>query len=406
MANRDDRVVIAGAGPVGLILALKLAQGGVPVTVLEAIPRDEFSKQMHRAGSNHPVTLEMFAEVGIYDRLEARGLVAPTFQYWDRQSGALVAEFDHALIKDETRYPFVLQCERLKICEEALAAAEAHELIDIRMGTAIESFEQAADRVDVFALGADGAQERVRGRFLVGCEGARSVVRKGLGIEFEGFTYPDRTLNITVAHDFGRHGYSHRNYISDPGEWMNLFHWKGPPDVWRVHFHTEPGAEEAELLDLDNCQRRMQSFMPKAGGYDIRGSRIFTIHQRVAASFRKGRVLIAGDAAHVNSPIGGMGLNSGVHDAMNLGGKLIAIFRGEGEEALLDRYERQRRTIAIEHVQAQTMRNKKVMAETDPAVRRNNLDELRRTAEDPKLARAFLMRASMIDSLRQAASIM
>lgn len=406
MANRDDRVVIAGAGPVGLILALKLAQGGVPVTVLEAIPRDEFSKQMHRAGSNHPVTLEMFAEVGIYDRLEARGLVAPTFQYWDRQSGALVAEFDHALIKDETRYPFVLQCERLKICEEALAAAEAHELIDIRMGTAIESFEQAADRVDVVALGADGAQERVRGRFLVGCEGARSVVRKGLGIEFEGFTYPDRTLNITVAHDFGRHGYSHRNYISDPGEWMNLFHWKGPPDVWRVHFHTEPGAEEAELLDLDNCQRRMQSFMPKAGGYDIRGSRIFTIHQRVAASFRKGRVLIAGDAAHVNSPIGGMGLNSGVHDAMNLGGKLIAIFRGEGEEALLDRYERQRRTIAIEHVQAQTMRNKKVMAETDPAVRRNNLDELRRTAEDPKLARAFLMRASMIDSLRQAASIM
>ena len=405
MAHPDDRVVIAGAGPVGLILALKLAQGGVPATVLEAIPRAEFSNQMHRAGSNHPVTLEMFAEVGIYDRLEARGLVAPTFQYWDRQSGELVAEFDHALIKDETRYPFVLQCERLKICEEALAAAEADALIDMRMGTAIESFAQAADRVEVVARRTDGGEERVRGRYLVGAEGARSVVRKGLGIEFEGFTYPDRTLNVTVSYDFGRHGYSHRNYISDPGEWMNLFHWCGPPDVWRVHFHTEPGADEAELLDLDNCQRRLQQFMPKAGGYEIRGSRIFTIHQRVAASFRKGRVLLAGDAAHVNSPIGGMGLNSGVHDAMNLGAKLIAIFRGEGDEALLDRYERQRRTIAIEHVQAQTMRNKKVMAETDPAVRRKTLDDLRRTAEDPKLARAFLMRASMIDSLRQAASI-
>ena len=405
MAHPDDRVVIAGAGPVGLILALKLAQGGVPATVLEAIPRAEFSNQMHRAGSNHPVTLEMFAEVGIYDRLEARGLVAPTFQYWDRQSGELVAEFDHALIKDETRYPFVLQCERLKICEEALAAAEADALIDMRMGTAIESFAQAADRVEVVARRTDGGEERVRGRYLVGAEGARSVVRKGLGIEFEGFTYPDRTLNVTVSYDFGRHGYSHRNYISDPGEWMNLFHWCGPPDVWRVHFHTEPGADEAELLDLDNCQRRLQQFMPKAGGYEIRGSRIFTIHQRVAASFRKGRVLLAGDAAHVNSPIGGMGLNSGVHDAMNLGAKLIAIFRGEGDEALLDRYERQRRTIAIEHVQAQTMRNKKVMAETDPAVRRKTLDDLRRTAEDPKLARAFLTRASMIDSLRQAASI-
>lgn len=405
MAKPDDRVVIAGAGPVGLILALKLAQGGVPSTLLEAIPRAEFSNQMHRAGSNHPVTLEMFAEIGIYDRLEARGLISPTFQYWDRQSGELVAEFDHALIKDETRYPFVLQCERLKICEEALTAAEAHELIDIRMGTSIESFEQSADHVDVVARSADGTEHKFRGRYLVGAEGARSVVRKGLGIEFEGFTYPDRTLNITVSYDFAQHGYSHRNYISDPGEWMNLFHWKGPPDVWRVHFHTEPGADEKELLDLDNCQRRLQRFLPKATPYEIRGSRIYVIHQRVAASFRKGRVLIAGDAAHVNSPIGGMGLNSGVHDAMNLGAKLIAIFRGEGDEALLDRYERQRRTIAIEHVQAQTIRNKKVMAETDPAVRRKNLDDLRRTADDPKLARAFMMRASMIDSLRQAASI-
>jgi 3-(3-hydroxy-phenyl)propionate hydroxylase len=400
-----DRVIVVGAGPVGLMLTLKLLQNGVPVTLLESLTDGEFPKQMHRAGSNHPVTLEMYAEVGLYRRLEARGLIAPTFQYWDRQRGEIIAEFDHAVIKDATPYPFVLQCERLKICEEALAMAAEHELCDLRMGHALVSFEQGADAVEAIVQLKDGSQDKVRGRYIVGAEGARSVVRKSLEIEFEGFTYPDRTINITVAYDFNKHGFSHRNYISDPGEWMNLFHWIGPPDVWRVHFHTDPGIDENELLDRDNCQARLQRFMPLAVPYDIVGVRLFTIHQRVAKSFRRGRAILAGDAGHVNSPIGAMGMNSGVHDAMNLGDKLIRIWRGEGGEELLDLYERQRRTIAIEHVQAQTMRNKKLLTESDLTVRRKNYDELRRTAEDPELARNFLLRASMFTSLQHADAI-
>ena len=404
-AAKDDRVIVAGAGPVGLMLTLKLIQNGIPVTLLESFTESEFPNQMARAGSNHPVTLEMYAEVGLYPRLEARGLIAPKFQYWDRQRGEIIAEFDHAVIKDATPYPFVLQCERIKVCEEALAMAAEHEFCDLRMGCTLVSFEQSADSVEALVQMKDGEREVIRGRYIVGTEGARSVVRKTLGIEFEGFTYPDRTINITVAYDFAKHGFSHRNYISDPGEWMNLFHWIGPPEVWRVHFHTDPGADEKELLDRDNCQAMMQRFMPKATPYEITGVRLFTIHQRVAKSFRRGRAILAGDAAHVNSPIGGMGMNSGVHDAMNLGDKLIQIWRGEGDEKLLDLYERQRRTIAIEHVQAQTIRNKKLLTETDPAVRQKNHDELRRTAEDPKLARNFLLRASMITSLQQASAI-
>lgn len=403
--SKENRVIIAGAGPVGLVLALKLAQNGVPVTLLESLTADEFSHQMHRAGSNHPVTLEMYAELGIYRKLEARGLIAPTFQYWDRQRGEIIAEFNHALIGDTTPYPYVLQCERLKICEEALAAAKEHELCDVRLGHGLASFEQGADFVDVVTQTKDGVEKRLRGRYLVSAEGARSVVRKSLGIEFEGFTYPDRTINITVSYDFNKHGFSHRNYISDPGEWMNLFHWSGPPEVWRVHFHTDPGADEKQLLDRDNCQALMQRFLPREVPYDIVATRLFTIHQRVARTFRSGRTILAGDAAHVNSPIGAMGMNSGVHDAMNLGDKLIRIWRREGGEELLDLYERQRRTIAIDHVRAQTIQNKKLLTETDPAARRRNHDELRRTAEDPKLARAFLLRASMFDSLQHANAI-
>jgi 3-(3-hydroxy-phenyl)propionate hydroxylase len=403
--SKDDRVIIVGAGPVGLMLALKLGQNAVPVTLIEQLSEDEFSHQMHRAGSNHPVTLEMYADVGIYERLEARGLIAPTFQYWDRQRGELIAEFNHDAIKDLTPYPYVLQCERLKVCEEALAVAKEQELCDVRLGCTLISFEQSADAVDAVLQMQDGTEERIRGRYIVSAEGARSVIRKSLGIDFEGFTYPDRTINITVAYDFNQHGFSHRNYISDPGEWMNLFHWKGPPEVWRVHFHTDPGADEQALLDPDNCQALMQRFMPRNVPYEIVAARLFTIHQRVATSFRKGRAILAGDAAHVNSPIGAMGMNSGVHDAMNLGEKLIRIWRKEGGEELLDLYERQRRTIAVDHVKQQTIRNKKLLSETDPIVRRKNHDELRRTAEDPKLAREFLLRASMFNSLQHANAI-
>jgi len=405
MPGKDDRVIVVGAGPVGLILTLKLIRSGVPVTLLEALPASAFGNQLHRAGSNHPVTLEMYAELGLYERLEARGLKAPTFQYWDRERGELIAEFDHALIADATPYPYVLQCERLKVCEEALAVAAAHELCDLRMGTAFVALAQGADWIEATFTQPDGTPGMVRGRYLVSAEGARSIVRKSLDIDFEGFTYPDRTLNITVAYDFSRHGFSHRNYISDPGEWMNLFHWAGPPEVWRVHFHTDPDADEAALLSAANCDAMMACFLPAGQPYDIRGARLFTIHQRVAAAFRKGRAILAGDAAHVNSPIGAMGMNSGIHDAMNLGAKLAAIWRREAGEELLDRYERQRRTVALEHVQAQTIRNKKLLTESDPAARRKNHDELRRTAEDHKLAREFVLRAAMIRSLQQAEAI-
>jgi 3-(3-hydroxy-phenyl)propionate hydroxylase len=129
------------------------------------------------------------------------------------------------------------------------------------------------------------------------------------------------------------------------------------------------------------------------------------VHQRVAKQFRQGRVLLAGDAAHVNSPIGGMGLNSGVHDAFNLADKLARILHDEADDGELDRYERQRRHVAVTHTQTQTIRNKRLLEERDPAVRRRNHDELRRQAEDPELARKFLLRTALFESLREAEQI-
>ena len=404
-SSPSNRVIVVGAGPVGLCLSLALAQADVQVCLIEALGEDNFLEQVPRAGTNHPATLELLERIGLYDKLEPRGIIAPLVHYWDRRENRLIAEFDHGVLKGDTRFPYVLQCERIKIVEEALRLAKAHPNIEVRLSTAFTGFTQSSDGVTAWATNAAGESESISGAYLVSAEGARSVVRKDLDIEFEGFTYPDRTLNIEVAYDFRRHGYTERNYISDPDEWSNLFHWKGPPDRWRIHFPVEPDAQEAALTRPDAVQARLQRFLPTGKEFDIVGSNLYVVHQRVAKKFRAGRAILAGDCAHVNSPIGAMGMNSGIHDAFNLAEKLTKILRREVGEELLDRYERQRRHVALQHTQAQTIRNKRLLAEKDPAVRKRNHDELRRTAEDPKLARAFLLRSSLIESLREAERI-
>jgi 3-(3-hydroxy-phenyl)propionate hydroxylase len=404
--KQSERVVVIGAGPVGLCLSLALAQQDVQVSLVEALGDDNFLEQVPRAGTNHPATLELFDRIGLYDKLEPRGIIAPKFHYWDRHEGRLIAEFDHVHLKDDTPFPYVLQCERIKIVEEALKLAKAHPLIDLHLSTSFTAFEQDADSVTAHVANPAGETETIRGRYLVSGEGARSIVRKDLGIEFEGFTYPDRTLNIEVAYDFRKHGYTERNYISDPDEWSNLFHWKGPPDRWRVHFPTRENESEDALRRPEALQAKLQSFLSTGRDFDIVGCNVYTVHQRVAKKFRVGRAILAGDSAHVNSPIGAMGMNSGVHDAFNLADKLVGILRGETGDDVLDRYERQRRHVALQHTQAETIRNKRVLAEKDPAVRKANHDRLRQTSEDPKLARAFLLRTSLIESIREADRIL
>lgn len=402
-------MLIIGAGPVGLCLALALARRGVRSAVIEQLGAHNFLEQVPRAGTNHPATLEMYDEIGLYRRLEPRGIIAPVFHYWDRPENELIAAFDHIHLKNDTRFPYALQCERIKIVEEALKMAEAEPLIEVRLSTTFTGFAQDADTVTATVetrSGSDGGEtETVVGRYIVSAEGARSIVRKQLDIEFEGFTYSDRTLNIEVAYDFKRHGYADRNYISDPEEWSNLFHWKGPPERWRVHFPTESDEDPEALTRPAALQARLRKFLGTDRVFDIVGTNLYTVHQRVAKKFRVGRAILAGDSAHVNSPIGAMGLNSGVHDAFNLADKLARVMRGEAAEAELDRYERQRRHIAIQHTQAQTIRNKRLLQEKDPAVRRRNHEELRRTAEDPRRARDYLLSTSLINSVREAAQI-
>jgi 3-(3-hydroxy-phenyl)propionate hydroxylase len=179
----------------------------------------------------------------------------------------------------------------------------------------------------------------------------------------------------------------------------------GPPGLWRVVFPTDPAASDADLMSDEAVQVRMQKFFPRAEPYEIVHRNLYVTHQRVASTFRKGRVLLAGDAAHVNNSIGGMGLNGGLQDAANAAGKLARVLVEGEPDTLLDLYSLQRRTVTCEFVQAQTIANKKRLEANDPETRRKNLDELRQTASDPAQARAFMLASGMITMQRRADAI-
>ncbi len=402
--QKDRSVLISGGGPVGLFCAMLLGRAGVEVTLFEA--GAQFTDDP-RAATTHPATLEVLGKAGLVEDMMTAGLVAPIFQFWDRPTRQLVAQFDHALLADETPYPFVIQCEQFKTSRIILQRLDAMPNVRVMMSHALQSLEQDVDSVTAHVMTLDGVKT-FHGSYLIGADGGRSTVRKQAGIPFEGFTWPERFLVLTTPFDFEKElGYCYRSYFADPDEWCNCFKVAadGPPGLWRTVFPTNAEVSEESLLQDDVVHAQLQSFFPKAEPYDIVHRNLYTTHQRVASTFRQGRILLAGDSAHVNNSIGGMGLNGGLQDAANVSEKLAMVLTDNAPDSMLDLYSMQRRTVCIEFVQEQSIANKKRLEAKEPAERAKNLDSLRKTAADPERARDFLRRGAMITMQRRAESI-
>ena len=404
MSVDDRRVLIAGGGPVGLLCAWLLGRRGLPVRLFDDNPgpRDD-----PRAATTHPSTLDLLSEDGLAEDMARVGLVAPIFQFWDRPSARLVAEFDHAVLANDTRHPYVVQCEQFKTAKLLLQRLKNFPNVEVMFGHEVIEVAQTGQSVSVKVRGPQGVTTHAGG-YLIGADGGRSTVRKQCDIAFDGFTWPERFIVLTTPYDFeaGR-GYCYRSYFADPGAWCNCFKVSadGPPGLWRTVFPTDSSQSEEELTSDAAAQALLQKFFPRRGLTKSFTAISTSTHQRVAATFRKGRVLLAGDAAHVNNPIGGMGLNGGIQDAVNLADKLARIVLDGAPDTLLDIYDRQRRTVAVEFVQEQSIENKKRLEARDPDIRKRNLDELRAIAADPTRARQFLLRTSMIASQRRAAAL-
>jgi 3-(3-hydroxy-phenyl)propionate hydroxylase len=258
----------------------------------------------------------------------------------------------------------------------------------VRMGVKVTGLSQDAGSVTV-----ETEQGPLRADYVIGCDGGRSAVRKSLGIEFEGFTWPERFLVITTKFDFAAAlGCCFRDYMADPTEWTNLFKVSGDDlkGRWRAVYNTREEETDEEALSDASVRARLGRIHVPEAKRDYLHLNLYKVHQRVAKEFRKGRVFLCGDAAHVNNPIGGLGLNSGIHEAWHLS-RLI-----DGGD--LDEYERVRRPLNIEYVQEQTIANKKRLEEREPAAREKRFDELRAMADDPVRHKKFLMRASLLET--------
>lgn len=391
-------VLIAGAGPVGCVAALKLAQAGVPVVLFEEtieLPIDL------RASTFHPPTLDLLDELGLTDRLIPQGLIVREFQFRERKTGD-VARFNMGRLRDETKHPYRLQCEQFKLTRTVVEMLADYPHAEVRYGVSVVGYRETNDGVDALAF--DGENERrIHGSFLIGADGAASRIRQASGTKFEGLTYPERFLVVSTKFPFENYfdNLSWVNYVSDPDEWCVMLK---TVDLWRIQVPTPIDADPDLLLSDDFIQSRLQRLCSKPSPYEIAHRTLYKVHQRVAETYRVGnRVLLVGDAAHVNNPLGGMGMNGGVHDAVNLTEKLIQIISHSGDlDRLLNLYDHQRRTICVNFIQSRTIENKRMMETKDEDVQAARQKNFMEIVGNPEREKKYLMESSMIDSLRSS----
>jgi 3-(3-hydroxy-phenyl)propionate hydroxylase len=391
----DAQVIIVGAGPSGVIAAYALAQQGINVLLCEAQPN---CPEDMRASTFHPPTLEMMAELGLLEALEAQGLRAPVYNYRNRQTGEVIA-FDLGEIADATAHPYRLQCEQWKLTRLVTGLLQSHTHGKVLFSRSLLSFEQDAEGVTAH-FAAPTEIEHFRADYLIGTDGANSVVRKWLNIEFEGFTYPEKFLTLSTDYPLDQHfdDLAKVSYVADQQEWCVLLK---VPTLWRVLVPADETASDDELRGDIKKNRVFDGLLGEGMGEAVTTHHrtVYRVHQRVAKQYRKGRVILAGDAAHLNNPLGGFGMNSGVHDVWNLVPKLVAILQNAaGAEPLLDLYERQRRTVMNEFVQAQTIRNRQNLQSGSADSQQRAQRELQNIASDPVLRREYLLKQSMLTS--------
>jgi 3-(3-hydroxy-phenyl)propionate hydroxylase len=384
-----DAVLIAGAGSVGLAAANVLAGAGVAVTVLEAEPR---LAENLRASTFQPPTLDLLAPFGATQRLIEMGRVAPRLQYRDRKGW--VAEFDFGVIADATQHPYRVQCEQFKLNQVLAARLAQFRNARLEFGSEVTDVVQDGRSVTVSVAG----RKQIKAQWLIGADGGRSRVRDALGIKLEGFTWPERFLVASTPFDFPAviPGLCDVSYFADPEEWFFLLR---VPGVWRAMFPVRQDEKDEEVLSDQSIQQRLRRIYPSS--FEVKHRTLYSVHQRIAETYRKGRCFLAGDAAHLNNPLGGMGMNGGIHDGFNIAEKLVSVIKNNSPEGELDRYERQRRPVALEYVNKITIANKRNLEARDPDEHRRWKADMTRTAADPRLAREYMLKTSMIASLRR-----
>ncbi|MEO0463881.1 MAG: NAD(P)/FAD-dependent oxidoreductase [Pseudomonadota bacterium] len=396
MEEIRTQVVVAGAGPVGTVAAFYLASRGVDVVLLE----DGADCALDlRASTFHPPTLEMLEEFDITRRLIEKGLKAPIYHFRERRTGEVI-DFDLTEIADATRHPYRIQCEQYHLSRMLSEGVQEQAGAEVLFNHRVAAVEQTSKDVTVYAE-TPYAIKKITADYLIGADGSNSTVRKWLGTEFHGFTYPEKFLCFTTTEPLEEHinGLCHVNYVSDPEEWMVLLR---VPSLWRVLVPADMDTPDEELKADPKKNEVFERLIGKGADVTTHHRTIYRVHQRVAKSFLTGRTALIGDAAHLNNPIGGFGMNSGIHDAFNLAERLLNIYNhGADADTQLNAFEQQRRTTTHEFIQAQTIRNMEYLKEGEGQLHSRRKAEMEAIRADPVRRREFLLRQSMIECVER-----
>ncbi|MFI2664208.1 FAD-dependent oxidoreductase [Micromonospora carbonacea] len=404
IAPETAPVVVVGGGPVGLVAALGFAGAGVSVVVLEA--GEDGVRAEWRGSTLHPPTLELLDRIGLAESAVSGGVRVDRLQYRDLEIER-IAEFPYRLLEGTTRFPFRIQYEQYKLLGQLRAAAVAHPDVDLRYGQQVTSVELDGRWATVTADDRSGVSRRIQTSWLIGADGARSTVRQAAGIGFPGTTHPTRSLVAATRFPLAA-------AVNDLGP---VSYWTGPqgrvslirtPDTWRVALSTDVGAGRGASQTPDKQPHpRLVAALDRLVGdrrwadVPLGQHQLYRSHQRVATRFRAGRALLVGDAAHLTSTTGGMGLNSGIHDAFDLTDRLAGCMRrgdDAAEQRAADGYAAVRHAVATQIVQPATSAVRAAVDATGRAVREARLDGLRRKAADPEQATQHLREVSMLET--------
>jgi len=348
---QDQHVLIAGGGPVGFLTALGLVQHGVRVTLVEA---EDSIVNSPRAMVYHWSVLEGLEKLGVLNDARQRGFTKQDYCHTVFRTGERIY-WSLDPLADETDYPYNLHLGQNDLAEIARTHLAAIPLAEVRFGTRISGLNQDGDGVTATLEGANGTEE-LRADWLIACDGAGSTVReKLLDLNFFGITWPERFIATNVRFDLEAHGYARANFVMDD-IFGAIIAKIDESDLWRITFMEDVGQP------LDTVRDRIHTFynayVPGIEGYDLVQYSPYRMHQRCVDTMRVGRVLLAGDAAHITNPTGGLGLTSGLFDSFFLVEIMNAIVNEGAPHDLLNRYSDERRRAFIELASPQATRNK------------------------------------------------
>ena len=392
--NLETDVLIVGAGPVGLLAANALVEKSIDMYICDKLnaPVEEL-----RASTFHPPTLDLLEPLGLTSAVLENGLKSPEWQIRFHETGDRVV-FDLSVLKADTNHPYRVQCEQAHLAAAARAKL-GRAGIEVNYGCQVEDIVDKGAFVET-TLMSGGVRFRIRSRYLIGADGAQSIVRGHVTTTFPGHTYPETTILATTDFPFENYleGLSNINYV-----WWEkgTFSLLKLPDLWRCSLYPDSEETLEEALEEAAIRRKLSRIKPEAADCNINVIRPYRVHMKIADEFCRNRIVLAGDAAHLNSPSGGMGMNGGIHDALMLSDALELSLRANDETAL-PRYAAARRATALEDILQAADRNRSRMQEKEPGKRRDIFNELKNITEQTETARSYLLKTSMIEGLRKS----